>query len=241
MEKIPDGALKGEFTVDAQGTKVHFSKGNLTYSVTTPKWAFYEHQYDCASRYDANLISLFTWGYNANTSVVPDGLDYVHGHITDGELDVLFDPNEDWGSQIGDGNTRRTLSTLEWQYLFNTRVMANGGVRYENLTSSGITVESVLFKGVVLFPDDFTEQETWKTKYTTWEAINNAELVFLPAAGSREGSDVEGIGQEGCYWSSCALFKEAAFSVWFYDSNVNPHNPGYRDFGFSVRLITECQ
>ena len=61
----------GLFTVDANGTTVHFSQGNLQYigSATTPYWKFADHQYDCyGSTPNTNtaLINadrdLFGWG-----------------------------------------------------------------------------------------------------------------------------------------------------------------------------------
>lgn len=239
----PDGALPGLFSVSDSGTpgdasddvKVYFSKGNLTYNVSTTAWAFYEHQYDCASAYDANLISLFNWGYNAEKSIIPDGNNRDNVGRNSGELTQT----EDWGCTIGDGKTWRTLTIAEWQYLFNTRTMANGGARFENLTSSGITVEGVTFKGVVLFPDDFTDQEDWKTKYTTWKALNDARLVFLPAAGYRNASSVfTGIVY---YWSSSAYNMTTAYNLDFSSSNVNLVYNKLRKFGLSVRLITEAK
>jgi len=41
---IPEGALSGVFTVDASGTKVHFSKGNLYFTGST--FQFEANQYD---------------------------------------------------------------------------------------------------------------------------------------------------------------------------------------------------
>ena len=232
VKALPAGALPGVFTVSPEGKKVHFSQGNLTYDVeaTTNKWKFYEHQYDRADDGSASttLISLFTWGYG-DWSTRPNGTDYQTGDFTD------------WGSQIGDSNTWSTLSTTEWQYLFNTRTMANGGARFENLTSSGITVEGVTFKGAVLFPDDFTDQADWKTKYKTWKALNDAGIVFLPAAGGRYGSDVDNVGFSGLYWSSTASGSDFAYRVSFTSRSVISDSYEGRFFGYSVRLITECQ
>ena len=235
---LPAGALPGVFTVDDNGTpedtsddvKVHFSKGNLTCDISgaTPDWKFYEHQYDCATGYDPNLISLFTWGYGT-WSTSPNGTDYQTGDFTD------------WGKAFDDKGTWRTLSTAEWQYLFNTRTMEKSGARSENLTSSGITVEDVLFKGVVLFPDNFTNQADWKTKYTTWKALNDAGIVFLPAAGIRDGSGVYGVGDGGVCWSSTANDESSAYDVFFNSLNVYPVQSGSRNYGLSVRLITEVK
>ena len=227
---LPDGALPGIFTVSPEGKKVYFSKGNLTCSVTDTKWSFYEHQYDCATSYNPNLISLFTWGYGT-WSASPNSTDFQEGNFTD------------WGSQIGDGKTWRTLTTAEWQYLFNTRKMENGGTGYENLTESGITVEGVTFKGVVLFPDDFTDQADWKTEYKTWKALNDAGIVFLPAAGHRDGSNVSLVGFSGYYWSSTAYGDSgtSAYGVDFNWSGVSPGEFNVGRDGCSVRLITESK
>ncbi|MBQ0081360.1 MAG: hypothetical protein KBS95_07450, partial [Alistipes sp.] len=144
-----------------------------------------------------------------------------------------------------------TLSKDEWKYLFNTRTMVNDGDRYENLTELGITVEGVTFNGVVLFPDDFTEQTTWK-EYTTWKALNDAGLVFLPATGCRIGKEVISVGDFGRYWSSTASDEwGCAYSVFFRRPmpmpepepmpDVTPDAPVSSNSGFSVRLITKCQ
>ena len=241
---LPDGALPGVFTVadDGQGNvkKVHFSQGNLTYSVTDTKWSFFEHQHYRAGNGSASttLISLFTWGYG-NWSTDPYHKIYLEGHTSDGET---FNPSEDWGSQIGDGKTWRTLTSAEWQYLFDTRKMENGGARFENLTSSGITVEGVTFYGMVLFPDDFTDQADWKTKYTTWKALDDAGIVFLPAAGFRNGNGVTHVDSYAYYWSSNAgdnIYR--ARRLFFSDQSVKPVSVDGRNLGFGVRLITECQ
>ena len=235
-QPLPAVALPGVFTVadDGQGNvkKVHFSRGNLTYDInaSTNKWKFYDDQYDCAANGDASstLISLFTWGYGT-WSTSPNGTDYQTGDFTD------------WGTAIDDKSTWRTLSKDEWQYLFNTRTMANGGTRYENLTELGITVEGVTFKGVVLFPDDFTDQADWRTKYTTWKALNDAGIVFLPAAGFRDGSGVSNVGGRSFYWSSSAIGSDSAFSLHFDSYDVSLEGSVYRHYGYSVRLVTECQ
>lgn len=208
---IPDGALAGKFSVSPT-KQVYFSQGNLTYNVSTTTWAFYEHQYDCATDYDSNLISLFTWGYGT-WSTSPNGTYYQTGDFTD------------WGSQIGDGNTWRTLSNDEWKYLFNNH-------SYKWATVNGVN-------GYVIAPDDFSG-ELAKTYADDAELADN-NLVFLPAAGFRVGSNVINVGDNGCYWSSTAFDEDNAFSVYFNSNFVGPDRDDYRDNASSVRLITECQ
>ena len=43
---LPEGALRGEFTINGSGDKVFFSQGNLQYQASTSTWRFAEHQYD---------------------------------------------------------------------------------------------------------------------------------------------------------------------------------------------------
>ena len=232
--------LPGVFSVsNNNGTtikQIRFSKGNLTYNVSTTTWGFYELQYNCATAYDANLISLFTWGYDATKSIVPNGAESDNVSTTSGNLSQ----EQDWGYTIGDGNTWRTLTSAEWQYLFKSRKMSNNGTKSENLTSSGITVESVTFKGVVLFPDDFTEQDTWKTKYTTWKALNDAGLVFLPIAGHREADQLKTLNN-GFYWSSSVKDESNANSLLFDKNNCLPEGYTKRNWGASVRLISDIK
>jgi hypothetical protein len=69
--QAPTGALPGKFTINANGDKVYFSKGNLQYNKTTNEWSFMEHQYDIVETLNQNvgenyanqnIISLFGWG-----------------------------------------------------------------------------------------------------------------------------------------------------------------------------------
>ncbi|MCQ2156287.1 MAG: hypothetical protein MJY57_03705, partial [Bacteroidales bacterium] len=246
----PEGALPGEFTVDASGTKVYFSQGNLTYNVSTQTWAFYEHQYDYATAYDANLISFFAWGYNAEKSIIPNGNADDNVSRTSGNLSQ----EEDWGCTIGDGATWRTPSKDEWVYLFNTRtastVSSTENARYARATVNGKA-------GLILLPDTyehpagvtaFTSINTKGARYTVnsydltaWEKMESAGCVFLPAAGFRGGSDLYEVGDSGRYWSSTALDSFFVSYVYFTSYNVFPGTGDSRECGVSVRLITECQ
>ena len=225
--KLPKGALSGEFTVNAEGKKVHFSKGNLTYNVSTATWAFYEHQYDCATGYDSNLISLFTWGYGT-WSTSPKSNSYQTGDFTD------------WGSQIGDGNTWRTLSKYELTYLFYTRTVNGGQKEGHSFQRATINSDATGVYGMILYPDNYTE--TAKTLYTSaeWATAEGKGCVFLPAAGKHfVGSEVFHVGNHGYYWSSSAYLDNDAELVFFKSSSVNPVTTDSRWGGCSVRLVTD--
>ena len=262
---IPDGALSGVFSVSAT-KKVYFSQGNLTYNVSTTTWAFYEHQYDCATEYDANLISLFTWGYNATSSIVPDGKDYVSGHKT-GES---FNAGEDWGTQIGDGNTWRTLSTAEWEWLLGPSSSPTPGTNCRTSSTVNGTANARYLRckvndvnGLMIFPDTFTwptgtdapsaptgsyindNDLVWESVpgYTSsqFEALEKAGVVFLPAAGYRNGDRVINVGIRGYSWSSTAGSSSGAYALYFSEGCVDPADRNRFDSGRSVRLVSVVQ
>lgn len=62
-------------------------------------------------------------------------------------------------------------------------------------------------------------------------------LLFLPAAGNRNGSSVNNVGSNGNYWSSTANDTNNAYNVNFNSGNLNPANNNNRNNGFSVRLV----
>lgn len=134
---------------------------------------------------------------------------------------------EDWGSQIGDGRTWRTLTAAEWQYLFN------------NHSCKWVTVNGV--NGYVIAPDGFAE--TLEDSYADDAALAADNLVFLPAAGGRVGRDVDFIDDFGNYWSSSAYDENYVFAV-FFDADedgdyLDPNNTVERLVGFSVRLVSD--
>lgn len=246
--------LPGVFSVSAT-KKVQFSQGNLTYNVTDKKWAFYENQYDCATGYDSNLISLFTWGYNAEKSIVPNGNNSDNVSRTSGNLTQ----DEDWGCTIGDGKSWRTLTIDEWCYLF-----AFDENQYDEpcfyITTSpryGLFRSCVTVCGhnncIVLLPDDWkwggTVGEKWQTTYSEetsvkWSAMEAAGAVCLPAAGTRNlGNSLNYVGETGNYWSSTT--PEAGNANNLYFDNTLPEDylflsgQSQRQIGHSVRLVTD--
>ena len=119
----------------------------------------------------------------------------------------------------------------------------------------------------VLDPEDDAARENWGGKWRmptdddwtelitecdwTWTTLNgvkgslftsnkNSKTLFLPAAGSRDVTDIGGTGSDGYYWSSsldtddpfnaCYVYFDSSEVITFYD---------YRCCGFSVRPVTE--
>ncbi len=155
----------------------------------------------------------------------------------------------DWGhNAISNGgntaDTWRTLTSAEWTYVFNTR-STTSGIRYAKATVNSVS-------GVILLPDD------WSTSYHSLSSTNTTNAafttnsitlsdwtndfeahgcVFLPAAGYRYGTSVNGVGSYGYYWSSTAYGTDYAYSVLFVSGSVDPAGYLNRYYGFSVRLV----
>ena len=231
---IPEGALNGSFTINANGDQVYFSKGNLQFNKATNEWSFMEHQYDMVetgqnvgTNYaDQNIISLFGWGtsgYNHGANAYQPWNTsgnfsdyYAYGTYTTN----LYDGNgqADWGYNAisNGGNTEnsgwRTLTIGEWNYVFGSRTTASG-IHFAKAQVNGVN-------GVILLPDN------WSTSYYTlnfpdgymasfsrniitasdWASVFEANgAVFLPAAGLRSGIWAgASLGDFGAYWSASA-------------------------------------
>ena len=210
---VPDGALPGVFSV-SDTKKVYFSKGNLYYDGSALN--FEANQSAFNSSYESSHVSLFTW-----SSTVADAV----GESSNG--DNLFCDENNKVSVHGSEAIYYALSTEEWQYLFN------------NHSKKWATVNGV--NGYVIAPDGF--EETLAASYADDAALAADNLVFLPAAGFREGSDVYAVGDYGYYWSSSADKEKrySAYVVIFNSDNVSPDVSDDRDYGYSVRLITESK
>lgn len=64
--------------------------------------------------------------------------------------------------------------------------------------------------------------------------------ITLPAAGYRNGSNVDYVGSYGNYWSSTPNGSDYAFSLYFFSGGYGV-SYGYRHYGFSVRLVAVPQ
>ena len=281
MDNEIPGALPGKFTIDDAGHKVNFSQGNLqaTWDGSSWTWAFAEHQWDCCGS-DNNYINndgtasrnctvdMFGW-VGASSIWVNEAL--LHGITTstsasdtDGYGNLSGNQGEflksDWGNLAITngggiaGSGWRTLTSAEWQYVFNARsgatVNSTANVRYTMANVNGIN-------GVILFPDGVTfaadEATTWGTlngasNWTTycddtqWAALAAKGCVFLPAAGWRDVTAAWSEGVWACYWSSTPGPSGAkyALGVIFYSGNLDVIYEERRN-GYSVRLVRQVE
>ena len=156
--------------------------------------------------------------------------------------------NYDWGvyNAISNAGNQaglwRTLSSAEWDYLFNTRKDA------QFLWSPG-TVNGVV--GMIILPDNFKKPSdiswtyqaiNWTTNtYTTeqWETLEALGAVFLPASGDRGGADVSNVQYYGIYWSSSYGGSSDAYYLFFNSNCLIPQSIYRRYYGHSVRLVQD--
>ena len=247
-------ALPIEFSVSAD-KKVHFSQGNLYYDGSAFK--FEANQYDSPASWDASHVSHFYWSKDASVATAKT---YSDAGAAAG--DVFFTNADETTAKAGftvnvNGKEQsgwRTLSKKEWQYLFNndnTYGVNNRSGKYKY----GVTVCGKT-NCVVLLPDNWEWDETadehnvgtgWQDggypetqtgNEVTWQTMEAAGAVCLPAAGYREDSKFSYVGDHGRYWSS-TMGKNYPDAVSFTDFNVIPGNFGFLDDGYSVRLVKE--
>ena len=237
---VPDGALNGKFSVSAS-KQVYFSKGNLRYA--SSKWSFFDNQYDYYDSYSADAWDHFGWSTSAPT----------YGMNTSTSSGDYSGDFVDWGATMGTGWF--TLTKDEWTYLFNTRSASTVGGTADGRYAKA-KVNNV--QGVILFPDTYTHpggvtaptgvnatgDTGWNgNSYTVaeWTKMETAGCVFLPAAGSRAGSEMNSTGTYGRYWSATLNGSSAAYGVVFNSGTLNPAFGGIRRSGYSVRLVQEAK
>ena len=245
------GALPGLFTV-GQGQQVLFSNGNLLYSPVGTHagvegnnmpgtWLFdTRNVYRDGDNGNSYLQSIFYW-HSANSPNYP-------GYFTSGAAFA------DWGvNSISNGGSQcgqwRTLTSDEWNHLFNSRTDASS--KYGAGNVNGV-------HGMVVLPDNWTlpsgctftpgfmpESETdnrWShNSYTLdqWAEMSRAGAVFLVANGYRMHMKINRFGQNyGYYWASTPSDNESAFCTFFNTSDVDMYTIG-RESEISVRLVMD--
>lgn len=211
LNALPVGALNGLFTVNANGGKVVFSKGNLQYNPKTKIWQFAENQWNIAGDGNANISKKYDgWIdlYGCGTGNRPTA--------TTTKLPYYFEsPFFDWCENkiINGGDKKhlwRTLTAEEWDYILNKRATMSG-LRYAKAQVNGVN-------GVILLPDDWPaalykfkkakdryDSAPNKISLSEWSEFETAGAVFLPAAGLRYIQDYRGGGEAGFYWTSTGM------------------------------------
>ncbi len=260
--------LAGAFSV-AEGKQIAFSRGNLQYTQSTATWAFAEHQYDMigtANVSDGTESYDATYGYSKDGTALADKIDLFGwsgstgsakwGISTSTSYSDYSGDFVDWGKNIGDGTTYRTLTYDEWEYIINGRTNSSDlkGVARIKLS------ETEYANGLILLPDSWTCPEgvnfksgfadsygvdyyaTYQTfSLAQWQKLEAAGAVFLPASGYRYGSGVSDVQYIGYYWSATASSSDLAFGLGFVSNYAGTSNYDglNRGLGQAVRLVQD--
>lgn len=262
-------ALPGIFSV-GEGKQVFFSKGNLQYQVgsSPAAWRFAEHQYDICHKDGDNVgfdysdwigkwTDLFGWVGESSDfeGVAMYGVSTSSNNGDYGTSKTESLKAGDWGNVFGEGSPWHTLTcdhtaTDARYYLFNRRT--NASDKYGVANVCGV-------QGLIILPDEwtlpegctFTNGESIGDGADYYETINSIDAdkwvlmeangaVFLPAAGCRNGTDVDDVGDNGRFWSSSPFggnTADSAWSIYFNSGYVSLRGFDNRTFGLSVRLV----
>ena len=187
LDEPPTGYVNGLFTVNAFGTQVYFSQGNLQY--VDGEWRFAEHQWDYLGdngqgSADENVSrDLFGWGTSGlnhgavcyqpwSTSPTP-GDYFAYG---DASYDLSDESGQaDWGANgiANGGNVEglwRVPTREEWEWLFFGRTTASG-LRFAKAKVNGV-------RGEILLPDEGMESyHALKDIRTMWSRRRNGRAT----------------------------------------------------------------
>lgn len=241
-----DPELPGAFSINANGDKIVFSRGNLQATTTDLganwTWDFAPNQWSFIGDAVANT------SLNGNKTVSTNGTVDLFGWSTAATYYGIHNSNSkaDYSGDFVDwGNTMtgewRTLSKAEWRYIIYDR--KNAYQKRSQATVNGV-------QGYVLLPDTWTlpsglsftnntnNYTTNQYEGTDWDAMENAGAVFLPAGGDRTKASVYLYGY-GWYWASTPNDEDGgkAYYFYFYETSIGITEYNRSD-GRSVRLVT---
>ncbi len=236
-------------------------------------WRFAENQYDYIGDANSNVssvydgwVDLFGWGtsgWNSGAtayrpwSTSTSYADYYPGGSSSNSLTDTY-AKADWGvynaisNGGGEPNKWRTLTTSEWQYLFQNNkwtlgYIKDGGNSYlcfmlipESFAAPEGTPVTVLSTSTIsTYKVELKVPETNIYTSEQFASLEQLGVVVLPCGGVRNGTAVNSVGSCGLYWSSSAYGADYAYAFYFYPAGVCSNDYYYRDLGWSVRLVQD--
>ena len=191
---LPEAALEGEFTVDANGTKVRFSPGNL----------------QC--RIDPNQETQAIVGTGTSTSMMPINTYYKYSLCQ-----MIFKASELADAGLGPGPiTDLAFESYSKLHYLRERIM----VWMSATTLTAAPTTSVSTSGMTeVFYGSLIQQEGWTPVYFstpfTWDGESNLLVTVLMNHGSYDSPYI--------YWQ-CSSTGFSCFSYTFNDNNVYAPN-----------------
>ncbi len=197
-------------------------------------------------------------GYGPSTIMHDRNLTGSSAKYDWGVYNAIYNPHT---QSIDPPGTWRTLTREEWRHLLKRRTDD------DRLYCAGAYVNGV--RGVIIVPDNWNNSTyPLRFKYyntgrdivnfndnditvSQWTTLENAGCIFLPAAGSRIGSDyTDSVGYGGYYWTSSNSGDKDAYGLEFDNAGWNDNVQATlilvgdmcgKTCGFSVRLVRDVQ
>ncbi len=235
----------GNFSVSPK-KQVKFAPGNLQYTQSTQTWSFADRQYEMLGAANvadgalADRIDLFGW--SGSTGTAKWGISFS------GDDAAYSGDFADWGQNIGNGTTWRTLTKDEWAYMIDTRANASTLMGVARIQIS----ESEYANGLILLPDNWDAPAgvTFKSGFVSdeydhqtftlaeWQKFEQSGAVFLPASGYRLRSYVNNWQNDGYYWSATPYDSDEVCGLYFcsYESYTYADDRGLVQ---AVRLVRD--
>ena len=199
-DNAPIGAIKGAYTINANGDKVYFSQGNLQYigSASTPYWRFAENQWGYlgettnqnsfntnvdrdlfgwgTSGYhdgsDLNNVNYQPWSTSNTGSFYLNYNDYGYGPSTNmSSLDLIGSSAEyDWGVHNAISNGGNL--TRQWRTLTREEWAYVFSMRFTNSSMRYAKARVNGVNGVIILPD------SWSSSYYTLKNTNQSAASY---------------------------------------------------------------
>lgn len=151
-------------------------------------------------------------------------------------------------------NKWRTLTTEEWQYLFENNKWTFGYIKPSEEDSilcfmlvpetfnapEGVAVIVISENSTSSSKTDLTVPATNHYTVEQFKSLEKLGVVALPCAGYRLGAEIGYVGSWGEYWSaSTGNLSDLAMQFYFSSMSVKSKYASYRFFGLSVRLVQD--
>ena len=256
---VSAGGSQVAFTAGNLQCQRYYDFGSYSYQF---KWRFAESQTSIAGQINNNNIGgtdvwfdLFGYGtsnWNSGaTAYVPSSTSTTNGDYYASDLSST---NADWGKY--NGNTPgiyygsslsqlpifRTLTSSEWSYLINRSGKA-GLVRIAGsvfglmlLPNTGLNGAGTWSNTTDVSLAGLSLTSALSLSETDWNKLEAIGAIFLPAAGTRSGTNTTSVNNVGTYWSATNNATKNAHSLNF-NGTSTATGTTTKSTGCSVRLV----
>lgn len=147
-----------------------------------------------------------------------------------------------------EGEQYIVLSSKEWQNLFKnqwycgaTVTLKDGTTKVKGIVVCPSTMDETAAKNLLgenARKNDMTPSDLYNERALDQSTVDEKGLLFLPAAGWRNGTSVTSVDSYGRYWSTTSSSATNAYDVRYYAKFFNSARSDVRYGGFSVRLAS---